>query len=57
MNSKQMQIYQKHLEHHLIPIKDKEKRLEVMEKKKREETKRKLDDLEKGSRMHQKALK
>ena len=57
MNSKQMQIYQKHLEHHLIPIKDKEKKLEEMERKKREETKRKLDELEQGSRMHQKALK
>jgi len=57
MNSKQQQIFQKHLEHHLIPIKDKEKKLEEIEKQKRIETKRKLDDLEIGSRMHQAALK
>lgn len=51
MNSKQMQIYQKHLEHHLIPIKDKEKKLEEMERKKREETKKKLDELEQGKHL------
>ena len=56
MNNKQLQIYQKHLEHHMTEIKHKEK-LEERERKKREETKKKLDQLEIGSKMHQRALK
>lgn len=57
MNSKQQIIFEKYLVDHLAPTKDKEKQLEEIEKKKREEAKTRLDALDQGSRMNQKALK
>lgn len=57
MNSKQQQIFEKYLIDHLVPTKDKEKQLEEIEKKKREEAQERLNALEKGSKRNQKALK
>ena len=57
MNNKQQQIFQKYLVDHLVPTKDKEKQLEEIERKKRDETRVRLDALDKGSRLNQKAIK
>ena len=56
-NSKQQQIFEKYLVEQLVPNKDKEKHLEEIEKMKRMEAKTRLDALDKGSRLNQKALK
>lgn len=57
MNSKQLQIFEKYLVDQLVPAKDKEKHLEEIEKKKREEARERLDFLDKGSKDHKTALK
>jgi hypothetical protein len=57
MNSKQQQIFEKYLVDQLVPTKDKEKQLEEIERKKREEARMRLDVLDQGSRLNQKALK
>ena len=57
MNSKQQQIFEKYLVDQLVPTKDKEKQLEEIERKKRDEARMRLDALDQGSRLNQKALK
>jgi hypothetical protein len=57
MNNKQKMIFNKHLNDHLVPTKDKEKILENIERKKREEAKNRLEQLENTSKVNQTALK
>lgn len=57
MNSKQLHIFEKYLVDQLVPAKDKEKHLEELEKKKREEARERFDVLDKGSKNHKTALK
>lgn len=56
-NNKQRMIFHKHLHEHLEPTKAKENDLEALERIKREETKNRLDALDRGSRINQVALK
>ena len=52
MNNKQLQIFENYLLEQHIPAKDKEKHLEKIEKKKREEARERINFIDKGSKDH-----